>query len=378
MKSFITEEDVENFALKILSELGYQRVYGLDIAPDGLNPERKSYSDVVLLERLKDAVDRLNPAVPDDAKEEAIKVVLRTENPDLITNNHNFHRMLVDGLDVEYRRDGRIVGDKVWLFDFKNPEKNEFLAVNQFTIIEDKNNRRPDVILFVNGLPLVVIELKNPADETATIDTAYNQFQTYKEEIPSLFKFNEILVVSDGLKARAGTITSMKERFTPWKTIDGERTVGGMTQLEVLLRGMFAKERLLDLVNHFIVFEEDHNDLVKILAAYHQYHAVNKAIKSTIEATEGDKRAGVIWHTQGSGKSLIMDFYTGKLVLKLDNPTIVLLTDRNDLDDQLFGTFSRCQEILRQKPVQADSRERLKELLKVSSGGVVFTRLLTL
>ena len=373
MKSFITEEDVENFALKILSELGYQTVYGLDIAPDGLNPERKSYSEVVLLERLKDAVDRLNPEMPDDAKEEAIKSVLRTDSPDLIINNHNFHRMLVDGVDVEYRRDGRIVGDKVWLFDFKNPEKNEFLAVNQFTTIEDKNNRRPDVILFVNGLPLVVIELKNPADETATIDTAYNQFQTYKEEISSLFKFNEILVISDGLEARVGTITSMKERFTPWKTIDYEKPVGGMTQLEVLLRGMFAKERLLDLVNHFIVFEEDHNNFLKILAAYHQYHAVNKAIESTIAATEGDKRAGVIWHTQGSGKSLIMAFYTGKLVLELDNPTIVLLTDRNDLDDQLFGTFSRCQEILRQKPVQADSRERLKELLKVSSGGVVFT-----
>ncbi len=374
MPKIITESQVEEVALEILSEMGYGVIDGPDIAPDGLHPERKTYADVVLVGRLKNAVGKLNPEIPEAARDETVKKVLRAESQNLITNNHDFHRMLVEGVDVEYRKGSRTVYDKAWLFDFENPENNEFLAVNQFTIIEENNNRRPDIILFVNGLPLAVIELKNPADENATIDSAFNQFQTYKEQIPSLFRFNEILVVSDGLNAKAGTIISNSEWFLPWKTIGGENPPKGMTQMEVLLQGMFGKSTLLDLARHFIVFEKE-RVLHKKLAAYHQYNAVNKAIDSTIKATKGNKKAGVLWHTQGSGKSLSMAFYTGKLVLEpeLDNPTVVILTDRNDLDDQLYGTFGKCTELLRQKPVQANSRPKLKELLKVSSGGIVFT-----
>jgi len=374
MPKAMTESEVEQAALEILAGLGFEQIYGPDIAPDGIRPERKSYQDVVLIERLRTALTRINPAVPEDAIDDAIKKVLRTDSQHQVVNNQHFHKMLVDGVDVEYRKDGRIAGDKVWLFDFKDTKNNEFLAINQFTIIEENNNRRPDIILFVNGLPLVVIELKNPADENATIWTAFNQLETYKVQIPSLFRFNEILAISDGLEARAGTITSNKERFTPWKTIDGEENAPKrITQLEVLLCGMCRKETLLDLSRHFIAFEQDRNNLLKKLAAYHQYDAVNKAIQTTIKATKGDKRAGVVWHTQGSGKSLTMVFYTGKLVLELDNPTIIVLTDRNDLDDQLFDTFSKCSDLLRQRPVQANSREGIKELLKVASGGIVFT-----
>ncbi|HHT9126683.1 MAG TPA: type I restriction endonuclease subunit R [Candidatus Brocadiia bacterium] len=378
MPHIITESDIEQAALDILSELGYEVCYGPDITPDGTNPERWSYSDVVLVERLRDAIDRFNPSIPEEAREEAFKKALRAESPSLVINNQTFHKMLVDGVDIEYRReDGAIRGDKVWLFDFENAQNNEFLAVNQFTVLaKQPPNRRPDIILFVNGLPLVVIELKNPADENATIWTAFNQFETYKEQIPSLFHYNEILIISDGTEARAGTITSGKEWFLPWKTIEGKETASSvMPQLEVLFKGMFDKNRMLDLLRHFIVFEKERQSILKKLAAYHQYHAVNKAIEATIRASDikGDKRCGVVWHTQGSGKSLSMVFYTGKLVLKLDNPTIVVLTDRNDLDDQLFGTFSRCQELLRQAPVQSESRDNLKNLLKVASGGIVFT-----
>ena len=375
MSTFISEDDVEQYALDVLTGLGYERAYGPDISEGGLHPERK-YDEVVLLERLRRAIDKFNPEVPAGAKEEAIKKVLRVKSysQNLIENNHAFHKMLVDGVDVEYRKDGRIVGDKVWLFDFSHPDNNEFLAVNQFTVIERNNNRRADMVLFVNGLPLVVIELKNPADEEATIWKAYEQFQTYMQEISSLFAYNEVLVISDGTEARAGTITSDKQRFMPWKTIDGEEAPIVMPQIEVLLKGICKKERLLDLIRHFIVFEQE-KALRKIMAAYHQYHAVNKALESTLKARIKDGRAGIVWHTQGSGKSLIMAFYTGKLVLKpeMENPTIVVLTDRNDLDDQLFDTFSKCHEILRQKPVQATTREELQKLLKVASGGVIFT-----
>jgi len=372
MPHVITESEVEQVALDILAELKYKIIYGPDIAPDGPRPERQSYADIILIDRFREAIDRFNSDIPTEAKEEAIKRILRTESPDLVINNHRFHKMLVDGVDVEYRKDGRIAGDKVWLFDFDKIAENEFLAVNQFTVIENNNNRRPDIVIFVNGLPIAVIELKNPADENATTFTAFKQFQTYKLQIPSLFNFNEILVASDGFDARAGTITSDWERFLPWKTIDGKEKASKATpQIDVLLRGMFNKKVLLDLVCNFVVFEGRE----KKVAAYHQYHAVNKAIGATLKAsgTRGDKRCGVVWHTQGSGKSLIMAFYTGKLVLALDNPTIVVLTDRNDLDDQLFGTFSRCSELLRQAPVQAESRAKLREHLKVSSGGIVFT-----
>jgi type I restriction enzyme R subunit len=262
------------------------------------------------------------------------------------------------------------------LVDFNNPENNEFLAINQFTIIEHNQNKRPDIILFINGLPLVVIELKNAVDENATLKTAFNQLQTYKQAIPSLFTYNELLIISDGWDAQCGTITSDWGRFMSWKTKDGKTTEDELTpQMEVMFNGMLNKSTLLDLIKHFIVFEKDKHKILKKVAAYHQYYAVNKAVITTKQATTemGDRRAGVIWHTQGSGKSLSMVFYTGKLVLNLDNPTIVVLTDRNDLDDQLFETFSNCQQLLRQEPKQATDRKNLRNLLSVASGGIIFT-----
>ena len=372
----IRESTVEEVALEILDGLGYKILHGPAISPDGENPERSSYEIVVLVERLKEAIDKFNPTIPDEAKERAVKQILRTESPKLVTNNKNFHNYLVNGVDVEYRHEGRIKGDIASLFDFETPENNDFLAVNQFTVIEGSHNRRPDIVLFVNGLPLAVIELKNPADEEATIWSAYRQLQTYKEEIPSLFTYNELLVVSDGTQARAGTITSNQEWFLPWKTIDEKELAPvALPQLQVLLQGMFEKERCLDLIRNFITFEKRRRQTTKILAAYHQYHTTNKTINKTIEAINKDKRVGVVWHTQGSGKSLTMVFYTGKLILhkKMENPTIVVLTDRNDLDDQLFNTFSASQSLLRQSPTQAKDREDLKKSLNVASGGIVFT-----
>jgi len=303
-----------------------------------------------------------------------------------VANNEQFHRWLVEGVDVLYQRAGRQVGDKVWLVDFHRPDNNEFLVVNQFTVIEQQQNKRPDLVLFVNGLPLVVMELKNPAAEQATVRKAYDQLQTYKGTIPSLFTYNAFMVASDGLEARAGTLSAGYSRFMAWKTKDGLREASPfVSQLEVLIEGMLKKETLLDLIRHFIVFEQVRKEdpqtgltmmeTVKKLAAYHQYYAVNKAVASTQRAASqtGDRKAGVIWHTQGSGKSLSMVFYAGKLVQSLDNPTIVVITDRNDLDDQLFDTFASCTQVLRQAPVQAKDREHLKELLKVASGGIVFT-----
>ena len=372
----LTENEVELSVLETLEELGYTGLSGPEISPDGLFAERQNYSEVILLKRLQDAVDSINPGIPAEAKEEAIKKILRHTSPDIITNNLNFHKMLTEGVDIEYRYDGRIKGDKVWLVDFNNPETNEFLALNQFTIIENNINRRPDILLFINGLPLVLFELKNAADENATIWNAFNQVKTYQHQLTSLFTYNAFNIISDGFEARAGTITSDKSRYMPWKTIDGETiSPAVIPQVEVLVRGMLNKEVLLDLFRNFIVFERDKAKTVKKVAAYHQYHAVNKAIGSTEKAVSpaGDKRVGVIWHTQGSGKSLSMVFYAGKIIQALDNPTIVVITDRNDLDDQLFGTFSKCQDLLRQKPVQAESRPHLRGLLKVAAGGVVFT-----
>ena len=404
MPKIITESEVENATLDLLKDLGYSILSGPEISEGGLFAER-NYNEVVLVDRLRNALVNINKDIPNEAIEEAIKKVLRTDSQNLITNNQFFHRMVFNGVPVEYKRkDGSVKNDIVWLFDFDDIENNEFLAVNQFTVVEERNNRRPDIVLFVNGLPIVLIELKNPADENATIWSAYNQFETYKQQIPSLFRYNEILVISDGIDARAGTLSSNKDRFTPWKTIEGEKSSKAISQIEVLLKGMLNKKVLIDLIRHFIVFEMDKDKkdgnvkISKKLAAYHQYHAVNRAIESTIRASTspdekvgerperyglpsakdqpiGDKRAGVVWHTQGSGKSLIMVFFAGKLVLQpeLENPTIILLTDRNDLDDQLFGTFSRCNELLRQEPKQAELREDIKELLKVSSGGIIFT-----
>src|SRR3989449_453422 len=374
MPKVIHESDVEENVLAILENLSYEiiRSDNEDYLPGGLSALRRDYEDVVLVERLRQALRRINPSITEEAREQAIKQVLRSQSQKLIEDNESFHKMLVDGVDVAFQAAGEERYQKIWLIDFKDPENNEFLAVNQFTVIENNVERRPDVILFVNGIPLLVLELKNLADEDATIWTAYDQFQTYALQLPSLFRYNEILVVSDGIEARAGTITSEKERFMQWKAIDGGKPRKGLTEIEVLLRGMCEKNRLIDIVRNFVVFEKDKQTLKK-LAAYHQYWATNKAVKSTKQARKGDKKAGIVWHTQGSGKSLTMIFYSGKLVRELDNPTIVLLTDRNDLDGQLFGTFARCHDILRQEPVQANSRKELRELLSVASGGIVFT-----
>ena len=379
--SAFTESLVEEAALDWLRGLGYAVAYGPDLAPGEPATERAGFGDVLLLGRLRAALVRLNPGLPSEALDDALRKVTHPESPSLVENNRRFHRRLVEGVDVEYRRpDGGLAGDRAWLVDFDHPENNDWLAVNQFTVIENRANRRPDIVLFVNGLPLAVIELKNPADdaERATMRGAFKQLQTYKAEIPSLLQYNEVLVASDGVEARAGSLTADWERFMPWRTVDGETVAPrGSLQLEVLLKGMFAPRRLLDLAQNFIVFEQDGPHLVKKLAGYHQFFAVNKALAATREAAgaKGDRRVGVIWHTQGSGKSLTMAFYAGKVIRDpaMANPTLVLLTDRNDLDEQLFGTFAGCQDLLRQKPVQAADRDALRELLAVASGGVIFT-----
>lgn len=384
-----TETDLELATLEWLEGMGYSVVYGPDISPEfgdaefaadnSETQERQSYGDVVLEGRLRVAIEKLNPDIPQDAKEEAFKKVVQVAHatPSLIINNKIFHSYFRDGVDVEFMRsDGSVAGDKVRLVEYGDVESNDFLAVNQYTIIENNINRRPDVVVFINGLPLVVIELKNPGDEKATVKHAFNQIQTYKQDIPSLFSYNELCIISDGLEARAGTISANLEWFTRWRTVDGQELASNaVPQLEVLLKGIFNKSRLLDLLANFIVFETDGEKTIKKAAAYHQYFATNKAIESTIKATEeeGDRRAGVVWHTQGSGKSLTMTFYAGKVIQQLQNPTLVVLTDRNDLDNQLFGTFSRCSDLLRQTPKQAENREELQELLRVASGGVIFT-----
>ncbi len=371
----ITENEIEEIGLEYFDRLGYGIIHAPDISSDGERPERQ-YNEVVLVNRLRSAIDRLNPTIPYDAREEALKKVLRTNSPNLLINNETFHKYLTEGVDVEVRRDDGIRGDKVYLVDFENPDNNEFLALNQFTIIENNNNRRPDIILFVNGLPLVLIELKNAADENATVFTAFKQLQTYKAQIPSLFVYNALLIVSDGWDARCGTLTSPYSRFMAWKTEDGVNLADDAAlQMETMTNGMLRKDVLLDLIKHFIVFEKREENTAKKVAAYHQYYAVNKALNKTIEASAltGDRRAGVVWHTQGSGKSLSMVFYSGKVVLELDNPTILVITDRNDLDDQLFETFDACQQLLRQQPRQAEDRKNLRELLSVVSGGIVFT-----
>jgi len=373
----ITENEIEEIALSYLESLGYSYLLGTDISPDGEHPERQ-YNEVVLATRLRDAIDKLNPTITQDAKEDALKKVLRTDSPNLLINNESFHRYLTDGVDVEVRTESGIRGEKVYIVDFETPENNEFLAINQFTIIEGSQNKRPDIILFINGLPLVVIELKNAVDENAHVKSAYNQLQTYKKAIPSLFTYNELLIVSDGWDALCGTLTSDFGRFMSWKTKDGKTTADHLQpQMEVMFLGMLNKNTLLDLIRQFMVFEKSDSKTLKKVAAYHQYYAVNKAVESTILASSknGDGRGGVIWHTQGSGKSLSMVFYSGKLIIepKMENPTLVILTDRNDLDEQLHDTFCNCQQLLRQEPQKAENRRDLRQLLKVASGGIVFT-----
>ena len=378
MSKWMTESDVEDLFLDILSNIGYSIEFGPDISPGGKEQERE-YSDPVLTDRLKERLQLINPEIPKEAIDEAIRMIRKNNSQDLVSNNHDFHNLLVNGIDVQYRKkNGSIKHDKVFIFDFNHPENNEFLAVNQFTIIENRHERRPDIVLFVNGIPLVIIELKNPEDENATIWSAYRQIQTYLSEIPSIFRFNELCIVSDGIDSRYGTITSPRERYSEWKTVDYERPKD-LTQFETLIRGLLTPGVLLDVVRNFIVYEMDRSNgalrISKKVAAYQQYNATNKALLSTVSAIDSDHRAGIVWHTQGSGKSLTMVFYTGKLVLdpRMENPTVIVLTDRNDLDDQLFGTFARCQELLRQEPRQADSRESLKSLINVASGGIVFT-----
>lgn len=408
----ITENTIESFAIELFEKLGYEYIYAPNIAPDGEMPERESYEQVLLVDRLKRAVKRINKFVPVDAQVEAIREIQRIASPELLANNETFHRLLTEGVPVSKQVEGNEQGDRVWLIDFKNPYNNDFVVANQFTVVENNNNKRPDVVLFVNGIPLVVIELKNAVDENATINSAFKQIETYKAIIPSLFTYNGFVVVSDGLEAKAGSISAGFSRFMAWKSADGKAEASHLvSQLETLILGMLNKETLIDLISHFIVFEKSKREdpgtgvititTVKKLAAYHQYYAVNRAVESTIRASGisikdvpsrfltdtpenyglpgvkkqpiGDRKGGVVWHTQGSGKSLSMVFYAGKIVLAMDNPTIVVITDRNDLDDQLFDTFAASKQLLRQDPVQAEDRNHLKELLKVGSGGVVFT-----
>ncbi len=397
----VAESEVEQVTLAWLKHLGWTIKHGTEIAPDGLFAERQDYGQVVLEQRLQDALARLNPDLPPGALQDAFRKLLNPPGATLEQRNRAVHRMLVDGVTVEYRRpDGSIAGAQARVLDFDDPANNDWLAVNQFTVVENRHSRRPDVVLFVNGLPLAVIELKNPADEQATIWTAYQQLQTYKQEIPSLFTYNEALVISDGLEARIGTLTADRDQFVPWRTITGKGLAPPEApELEVLTRGVFEPARFLQLVRDFIVFEDEGGGkLAKKMAGYHQFHAVNVAVEETLRAVAvrartgeelgryeagrkpggapGDRRIGVIWHTQGAGKSLTMVFYAGRIIRHpaMGNPTIVVLTDRNDLDGQLFGVFARCRELLGQDPIQAESRAHLRELLQGrQSGGIIFT-----
>jgi len=402
-----TESDVEKSALTWLEALGYTVLHGPDIAVDAPGAERSDpgYRDVVLEGRLRRALARLNPGLPQEALEDAGRKLLRSDAPSLVERNRAMHRMLVDGVTVEYRRaDGSIAGTQARVLDFEEPDNNDWLAVNQFTVAEGQHTRRPDVVLFVNGLALAVIELKNAAAEKATVWSALQQLETYQEQIPALFAANAALVVSDGVHARIGALGAGKEWFKPWRTISGQEDASAkQPELEVVLMGVFAQRNFLDLLRYFIVFEDSAADggggkIVKKMAGYHQFHAVNVAVDETLRAAQiardgwvhetpgryasgpaggdpGDRRVGVVWHTQGSGKSLTMAFYAGRVILhpEMANPTVVVLTDRNDLDDQLFGTFARCRDLLRQPPVQAADRADLRAKLSVGSGGVVFT-----
>lgn len=393
------ENDVEQAALLWFQELGYTIKSGPTIAPGETTAERAGFGEVVLAGRLRESLRRFNPSLSVDALDEAFRRLITQPAAALTPNNIAFHRMLVSGVEVEYRRaDGSIAGEPARVIDFTDPEANDWLAVNQFAVTENGHSRRADVVLFVNGLPVAVLELKNAASEGATIRDAFNQLQTYKHQIPALFAHNGVLVISDGLEARVGTISANRERFMPWRTVEGEELgPANLSQLEILLKGVFERRRFLDLLRFCVVFEDEGGGPIKKIAGYHQFHAVDVAVRETVraaaaeafvrearppymsrpqaDAQPGDRRIGVIWHTQGSGKSLTMAFYAGRIIQHpaMENPTLVVLTDRNDLDGQLFGTFSRCSELLRQKPVQAESRAQLRELLHVASGGVVFT-----
>lgn len=403
-----TEDLLEQAVIEILQEMDYEYVFGPEIGHDGEYPEREDYREVVLNQRLRDALFTLNRHLPEDALEDAYRQIISFNSPSLQENNKQFHKLLVEGIDVSFYQDGQIKTEKAMVLDFDQPERNSFVAVNQFTIIE-KEERRPDVLIFVNGLPLVVIELKSASDENVGIEQAYNQIQTYKNDIPSLFRYNAFSIISDGINAKAGTITSNEERFMNWRTVDGINIEPlEVPQYEVAIRGMLDKRRLVDIIQNFILFQEskeaihdengnkigDNKTIIKIMAAYHQYFAVKKAVESTKQATakQGDRKIGVVWHTQGSGKSYSMVFYTASLVNELNNPTIVVITDRNDLDEQLYTTFAKSEDILRQTPKQAHIRKLTEEQKKQQakdqskelnglydllndreSGGIIFT-----
>ncbi len=384
----LCESAVEEMAIEELQSLGYTYIAGVDIAPEELNTERNSYRDILLIGRLEQALLKLNPSIPRDAIDSAVRKLSRIASSNMLADNEIFHRMLIDGVPVEYRKGNDIVGDFVRICDFSadGVMNNEFLVINQYTIIENSNNKRPDVLLFINGIPMVLFELKNPADENATIRKAFDQIEAYKGTIPSLFTFNEICIVSDGLEAKAGSLTASFSRYSTWKTKDGISEASKFDdELSTLIHGLCTPVTLLDYIQNFVTYEKSKSEdkvtkvvkveTVKKIAAYHQYYAVNKAVASTAEAAKsgGTKKAGVVWHTQGAGKSLSMVFYAGKIVQALNNPTVLVITDRNDLDDQLFDTFADNSDLLRQPPKQADSCENLKTLLKVASGGVVFT-----
>ena len=398
--AFLSEAELETALLTQLTRLGFACSSDEVIGPDGKQPEREAYDEVVLHARLIAAVSRLNQALPPEAQADAVRRLTQSELPSLLEENRRIHRLLIDGVDVEYyATDGTLTADKVKLIDFERPAHNDWLAVQQFTVVSGQVKRRPDVVVFVNGLPLAVIELKAPGSEQATLDGAFNQLQTYKEQIPTLFHCNALLVTSDGVQARVGSLSANQERFMPWRTTDGSRIEPkGSPEMATLIEGVFEHKRFLDLLRHFTVFGESPTGLIKIIAGYHQFHAVKKAVISTLRASQvtwqaedpaeyglssvkdqppGDRKAGVIWHTQGSGKSLLMAFYAGLLVFnpRMANPTLVVLTDRNDLDDQLFATFALCKDLLRQTPLQAQDREHLRSLLNRASGGVIFTTL---
>ncbi|MCX8086872.1 MAG: type I restriction endonuclease subunit R [Rhodocyclaceae bacterium] len=399
--AFLSEAEIEQALLEQLHTLGYAIARDEDIGPDGSRPERNGHDEVVLQARLVRALERLNPALPRQARQEALRRLTQSELPSLLEENRRLHRLLTEGVDVEYdASDGSTTAAKVRVIDFDDPARNDWLAVSQFVVINGQHHRRPDVVVFVNGLPLAVLELKAPGAEQATVAAAFNQLQTYKQQIAPLFRTNALLVASDGVTARVGSLSADFERFMPWRTTDGrEIAPKGAAELQTLVEGIFERQRLLDLLRDFTVFGQTGAGLVKIIAGYHQFHAVKKAVEQTLRALPpadvvqeepaayglpaardqrpGDKRVGVIWHTQGSGKSLLMAFYAGVLVKHpaLENPTLLVITDRNDLDDQLFATFSMCRDLIRQTPVQAEGREHLKQLLNRAAGGVIFTTL---
>lgn len=374
----MTEDQLEQEALSWLSDAGYKHLYGPDIAFDGINPERANYQQVVLVDRLRSAVNHLNPSIPAAAREDAIHQVLDLGIPVLLSANRRFHQLLVTGVPVQYQKDGETRGDFVRLIDWTTPAQNEWIAINQFSIKGAHHTRRPDIILFVNGLPLVVLELKNPADENADIWKAFDQIQTYKEQIPDVFQYNELLVISDGSEARLGSLSSNAERFMQWRTIDGVSLdpLGQFNELETLIHGVLAPAYLLDYLRFFVLFEDD-GTLIKKVAGYHQFHAVRAAINQVVTASRpgGTHKGGVVWHTQGSGKSITMTCFAARVMQEaaMENPTIVVITDRNDLDGQLFGVFSLAQDLLREQPVQANTRQDLRAKLgNRPSGGIVF------